>query len=185
MFDPSRRRARKGAALFAVAATILLLAACGGGKKKNTNAGPSATTAAVTTAVASATVLPGVPITTPGAAPVQQRTPVVTPIPHTATPQPTPTVRNENGLQIVDVSFDAVVSEAGGVRIRSAPQVDPGNVVGSLPQGAAVQVEGRVLNGGEAEQGLGTVWCIVGVKQYIYCGNGYLTQTGASPTPTR
>jgi hypothetical protein len=185
MSDACRRRAREGVALFAIAAALLLLAACGGSKKKNNNTAASTTPAALTTAVASATVLPGVPITTPGALPVQQRTPVVTPIPHTPTPQPTPAVRNENGLQIVDVSFDAVVSEAGGVRIRSAPQVDSGNVVGSLPQGAPVQVEGRVLNGAEAEPGLGTVWCIVGVKQYIYCGNGYITQNGASPTPTR
>ena len=50
-------------------------------------------------------------------------------------------------------------------------------------------VEGRVLNGTEAEQGKGTIWCIVGIKQYAYCPPGYIeplsTPTPApSPAPT-
>jgi len=59
------------------------------------------------------------------------------------------------------------------------------NVVGSVPEGAIVNVEGKVLNGAEAEQGKGTVWCIVGVKQYIYCAEGYVTNVGTPvPPPT-
>ena len=184
MLERPSRKVRLGAPLLVVALAVLV-AACGSSKKKANNTAPTAAATATATAVAASTVLPGVPITTPGALPARQNTPIVTPIPRTPTPEPTPTVRMEGNLQIVDVSFSATVTEAGGVRIRSAPQVDAGNVVGSLPQGAAVQVEGRVLNGAEAEQGLGTVWCIVGVKQYIYCGNGYLSQSGPAPTPAR
>ena len=178
------RHDRRGSYLCALALIAMLaLAACGSKKKSTT---PPATPTRVTTAVAAQTVIPGVPIFTPGApTPTRALTPARTPIPTTPTVPPTPTVRNEGGLQIEEVSFAAVVTESGGVRIRSAPQIDPNNVVGSLPRGAPVQVTGKVLNGAEAEQGLGTVWCIVGVKQYLYCGNGYISQNGASPTPAR
>ncbi len=94
----------------------------------------------------------------------------------TATPGPTatPTPRRENGLDIIDEVWTGRVVEAGGLRIRSAPRVQTGNVVGSVPQGAEVSVQGRVLNGGEAEPGKGTVWLIVGPSQYIYGAPGYV-----------
>lgn len=180
-FPQWRRREGYILALACVAAVALL--ACSSKKKGNT---ASSTATRPATAVAAQTVIPGVPILTPGApTPTRAFVPSPTPVPRSPTAAPTPTIREENGLQIQDVSFSAVVSEAGGVRIRSAPQLDPANVVGSLPQGAPVQVEGEVLNGAEAEQGLGTVWCIVGVKQYIYCGRGYLSQSGTTATPAR
>ena len=75
---------------------------------------------------------------------------------------------------VVDEVFVGVVRESGGLRIRSAPRVEPGNVVGSVAQGAMVNVEGRVLNGQEAETGKGTVWLIVGPNQYIYAPEGYV-----------
>jgi hypothetical protein len=78
------------------------------------------------------------------------------------------------GLLIVDEVWTGRVVEAGGLRIRSAPRVEPGNVVGSVPQGAEVHVQGRVLNGQEAEPGKGTEWLIVGPNQYIYAGQGYV-----------
>lgn len=175
-------RAGRGTMLAGALAAAVALAACGGKKKANqANAG----TTRGTPVAASATVLPNVPLATPGVAltPVPQRP---TPAPATPLPSPTPNVRQENGLQIVDESFDAVITASGGVRIRSAPQVAPDNVVGSLPEGALVHVEGRVLNGAEGEPGKGTVWCIVGVKQYIYCGEGYIHRaSGPTPTPAR
>ncbi|HEY8837429.1 MAG TPA: SH3 domain-containing protein, partial [Dehalococcoidia bacterium] len=70
---------------------------------------------------------------------------------------------------------------SGGLRIRSAPATDA-PVVGSLAEGTLVNVEGKVLNGAEAEQGKGTVWFIVGVKQYIYGAEGYV-QSLSTPTP--
>lgn len=89
-------------------------------------------------------------------------------------PTPTPTPRNVNGLQVVDEAWVGRVAEPGGLRIRSVPQVQSGNVVGSVAQGAEINVEGRVLNGQEAEPGKGTVWLIVGPDQYIYGAQGYV-----------
>jgi hypothetical protein len=80
----------------------------------------------------------------------------------------------ENGLQIIDEVWVGIVREAGGLRIRSAPRIQSGNVVGSVAQNAEVQVSGRVLNGEEAETGKGTVWLIVGPNQYIYAAPGYI-----------
>ena len=170
-----------------ICAALFALVACSGGKKKNSNA-PSATSTrvAITTAVAGQTIVPGVPIFTPGApTPTRALTPARSSTPSAPSASPTPAVHEENGLQIEDITFSATVTESGGVRIRSTPQIDPNNIVGSLPEGAPIQVTGEVLNGAEAEQGLGTTWCIVGVKQYIYCGKGYISQSGAAPTPTR
>lgn len=190
MTHSPRRRARARLALLRLGAlpllAILLTAGClGGSKKKNATPTPSgATGAAVAPSASPVGVAPTLRAGTPA---VRSATPPVpfTPSPPTPsptpTPAPTPAVRDENGLKIQDVSFDATVIEAGGVRIRSAPAVDPGNVVGSVPEGAKVSVEGKVLNGAEAEQGKGTVWCVVGVKQYIYCGEGYIQPMGATP----
>lgn len=89
---------------------------------------------------------------------------------------PTASPRLANGLQIVDEVWVGIVRESGGLRIRSAPRVMSGNVVGSVPQNAEVQVSGRVLNGEEAETGKGTVWLIVGPNQYIYAAPGYVEQ---------
>ncbi len=111
------------------------------------------------------------PVLTPSATATVEATPTVTPSP---TASPTPTPRNVGGLLIVDEVWTGRVVEAGGLRIRSAPRVEPGNVVGSVPQGAEVQVQGRVLNGQEAEPGKGTEWLIVGPNQYIYAGTGYV-----------
>ena len=86
----------------------------------------------------------------------------------------TPAPRNVNGLMIVDETWVGRIVEPGGLRIRSAPRVEPGNIVGSLPDGALVNVTGRVLNGQEAEPGKGTIWLIVGVNQYIYAPPGYV-----------
>lgn len=179
-----RRSALLASAALLVAA-VLTTGCLGGNKKKSNTQAPLATPAA---SAAATNPLPGVPLTTPAATPaVRITTPVVpfTPAPPTSsptpTPPPTPQVRTENGLQIVDQSFAATVIEPGGVRVRSAPAVDAGNVVGSVPEGAKVSVEGKVLNGAEAEPGKGTVWCIVGVKQYIYCGEGYVQPVGGTP----
>jgi hypothetical protein len=100
-------------------------------------------------------------------------TPAPTPTPP-PTPSPTPAPRNVNGLMVVDETWVGRVVEPGGLRIRSAPRVDAGNVVGSIAQGTDVTVEGRVLNGQEAEPGRGTVWLIVGPSQYIYAPEGYV-----------
>jgi hypothetical protein len=109
------------------------------------------------------------------AAPSPSPTPEASPTPlPTPTPSPTPAPRNVGGLLIVDEVWTGRVVEAGGLRIRSAPRVEPGNVVGSVPQGAEVHVQGRVLNGQEAEPGKGTEWLIVGPNQFIYAGIGYV-----------
>lgn len=108
----------------------------------------------------------------------------VTPPATTPSPRPTPTagpaVRDENGLKIQDVHFVGRIAASGGLRIRSAPAADA-PVVASVPEGALVNVEGKVLNGAEAEQGKGTVWYIVGVKQYVYGAEGYVQQVGGTP----
>ncbi len=118
---------------------------------------------------AAVTPVPTEPQATPSATPTPEPTPTATP-----TASPTPTPRNVGGLLIVDEVWTGRVVEAGGLRIRSAPRVEPGNVVGSVPQGAEVHVQGRVLNGQEAEPGKGTEWLIVGPNQYIYAGQGYV-----------
>lgn len=125
-----------------------------------------------TGAAGSGTVVTPV-VTEPPATPSTTPTPEPTP-PATPTASPTPTPRNVGGLLIVDEVWTGRVVEAGGLRIRSAPRVEPGNVVGSVPQGAEVHVQGRVLNGQEAEPGKGTEWLIVGPNQYIYAGQGYV-----------
>lgn len=166
--------------VFAVAlVAVALLGVCTGGKK-STSAGRivqrGATAAAGTAAVVAATPPAfAIPIT-----PVATLPPTASPAP---TPSPTPTVRIQNGLQIQDVSFSGTVAAAGGLRIRSSPDSNQANVVGSVTEGSLVNVEGRVLNGTEAEQGQGTVWCIVGVNQYVYCHDGYIVPA-ITPTPS-
>lgn len=119
---------------------------------------------------------PATPETAPSPSPAATTTPA-TPSP-TPSPTPpasgTPAPRNVNGLMVVDETWVGRVVEAGGLRIRRAPRVEPGNVVGSVAQGTEVNVEGRVLNGQEAEPGKGTVWLIVGPSQYIYAAPGYV-----------
>lgn len=118
------------------------------------------------------------PTEAPAATPSPAATPPPTPE-GTATPAatgspPPPTPRVVNGLRIIDETWVGQVAEAGGLRIRSAPRVEAGNVVGSVAQGTRVNVEGRVLNGQEAEPGKGTEWLIVGPGQYIYAAPGYI-----------
>ena len=108
----------------------------------------------------------------PEASPSPEPTP--TPPPPSPTPSPTPAARNVNGLMIVDEVWVGRIADPQGLRIRSAPRVEPGNVVGSLAAGTEVTVEGRVLNGQEAEPGKGTIWLIVGPSQYIYAAPGYV-----------
>jgi hypothetical protein len=185
LLTPTARRALLLTALICGAA---LAAGCGfgGGKKKAT-----ATTRPAVTAAAAPTVspVPGALGTPPTVGPAAR--PPITPPPVVSTPSPTPlasptpAIRTENGLQIQDISFTGRVDADGGLRIRNAPTLDA-QVVGSVAQGAIVQVEGKVLNGAEAEQGKGTVWYIVGVNQYIYGAEGYVTPIqgpGAAATP--
>jgi hypothetical protein len=121
------------------------------------------------------------PEPTPSAPPSPEPSPPPSPDPTPApTPEPSPTPpppgtpRLVNGLQVVDEVWVGVVREAGGLRIRSAPRVEAGNVVGSVATGTRINVEGRVLNGQEAEPGRGTVWLIVGQNQYMYAPEGYV-----------
>ncbi len=110
---------------------------------------------------------------TPEAAP-SPPAPAATAATGSPTPTPTPGPRTVNGLMIVDEVWVGRVVEPGGLRIRSAPRLEPGNVVGSVAGGTEVAVEGRVLNGQEAEPGKGAVWLIVGPSQYIYAAPGYV-----------
>jgi hypothetical protein len=111
------------------------------------------------------------PTPEPTPAPTATATPTASPSPG---PTATPTPRNVGGLLVVDEMWQGRVVEPGGLRIRSAPRVEPGNVVGSVPAGTVISVQGRVLNGQEAEPGKGTVWLIVGPNQYMYAPEGYV-----------
>lgn len=172
---------RRAACLASAAGAALLLGCIGGGKKRPATPPPAASTplaAAATTAVA-----PTAAATTPNIV-ATLRSPVTPPpatLPSTPAASPTPAVRDENGLKIQDDRFAGKVTASGGVRIRSSPETSGSNVVGSLPEGALLNVEGRVLNGAEAEQGKGTVWYIVGVKQYVYGADGYVQRLGGAP----
>ncbi len=187
--SPGRRSHRQALAPLALAALLL---ACGGKKKANT---PAATPTIVVPTIQTARTTPALPAGS-SSAPVQTPTafpqatlrpgtpPAGSPTP-SATPaaSPTPGVRTEGGLQIQDVAFTGKVAASGGLRIRSAPTVSADNLVGSVAEGATLNVEGKVLNGAEAESGKGTVWCIVGVKQYVYCPEGYITNIGTPAPP--
>lgn len=158
----------RGLSLALLSLSLALLAACNRGKGGK-GVSPAAET--VASAVASATPdlgrLPTITVTA-GALPSA----AAPPTPSGPTPAPAP--RLVNGLSVVDEAYLGVVREPGGLRIRSAPRIESGNVVGSVPEGAQVQVEGRVLNGQEGEPGKGTVWLIVGVNQYLYGAEGYV-----------
>src|SRR5947209_2086912 len=137
---------------------IVLGAACGGGKKKPaTRAGTPAPGAPVvaTPASVSTAATPAVAATAGVAATAAARTPATprgpfTPAPSTPIPAVSPTpaagatpgVHTENGLQIQDVQFRGRVAAAGGLRIRDKPDTS-GNVVGSVPEGAMIDVEGK------------------------------------------
>ena len=84
---------------------------------------------------------------------------------------------------IQDVQFTATVAADGGLRIRSSPDASGSNIVGSVAQGTQVNVEGKVLNGAEAEPGKGTIWYLVGPQQYIYGAEGYVVPLGGTATP--
>src|SRR5262249_54208366 len=142
-------------------------AACSRGKSDSATPPPAA--AATSPPPATATELAQAPATPTTPSPTATATPSGPP-----PPTPTPAPRNVNGLMVVDEVWVGVVREPGGLRIRSAPKVEPGNVVGSVAEGAPVNVEGRVLNGQEAETGKGTLWLIVGPNQYIYAAPGYV-----------
>lgn len=89
--------------------------------------------------------------------------------------------------QVVVERFRAQVSAAGGVNVRSSPEVRPDNRIGSLPPGSVVNVEGRVPSGQEAEPGKGTTWYFLGTAgqtpQFIYGAAGTLQPLGGSATP--
>jgi len=92
---------------------------------------------------------------------------------------------------VVVARFRAQVSEPAGVNIRSSPEVTPDNRTGSLPAGAAVDVEGSVAQGQEAVPGQGTTWYYLGTvgtspptPQFIYGPAGTLTPLSASATPS-
>ena len=159
-----------GRLLLAVSAVLVVMAAVagvvlvrgrGGGSSTESAAAPPTITAAPASLGETATAVPSA---TPATL-----TPTATPA-----PSPSPAVRMVNGLEVVDEQWTGRIAEPGGLRIRSAPRVEPGNVVGSLAAGAEVTVEGRVLNGQEAEPGKGTVWLIVGPDRYIYAAPGYV-----------
>jgi hypothetical protein len=84
--------------------------------------------------------------------------------------------------------FRAQVASAQGVNIRSSPEVTATNRTGSLAPGAQVDVEGRVLQGQEAEPGNGTLWYYVGTvgstAQFIYGPEGTLAPVTGSATPS-
>jgi hypothetical protein len=84
--------------------------------------------------------------------------------------------------------FPAQVASAQGVNIRSSPEVTATNRTGSLAPGAQVEVEGRVLQGQEAEPGNGTLWYYVGTvgstPQFIYGPEGTLAPVTGSATPS-
>ncbi len=165
-----------------IVAAVLAIGCSGGSKKK---ASPTAQTAPATPAavaqVASSTPAPAPATVAPSPTAVRVFTPLPVTPPPTPTPAPTPVIRTENGLQIQDLQFLGKITASGGVRIRSAPDAAATNVVGSVPEGALVTVEGKVLNGSEAEAGKGTVWYIVGPKQYIYGAEGYVQRLDATP----
>ncbi len=161
-------------AALVVALTLPVAAGCSRDKEEPAGARlptPTATATPIFTVTPEAAGSP-TPMATPTAAATPSPSPGATPAP--GPPPPPPPPRLVNGLMVVDEVFVGVVRESGGLRIRSAPRVDPGNVVGSVAQGATVNVEGRVLNGQEAETGKGTVWLIVGPNQYIYAPEGYV-----------
>jgi hypothetical protein len=123
----------------------------------------------------------------------------VTALPATAT-TPTPTASPKAGatavngatfkigaVSVVVDQFRAQVTAAGGVNIRSAPQVTPDNRIGSLVPGAVVTVEGRVPAGQEAEPGHGTLWYFLGIvgstPQFVYGAPGTLQPLTGSATP--
>lgn len=175
----SRRRIARWPIVVAVAGALVgiggvaAFAVLRGGEDGDLPAGREGSSAAV--AMQTATLAPATETPSPAgaAAPAATPSPTLTPTP-TPGPASTPTPRNVNGLLVVDEAWVGRVVEPGGLRIRRAPRVEPGNVVGSVPTGAEVQVQGRVLNGQEAEPGKGTVWLIVGPNQYIYGAPGYV-----------
>ncbi|MGE0539575.1 MAG: hypothetical protein AB7R89_05300 [Dehalococcoidia bacterium] len=154
-----------------LAAVVVLLpaAACSQDKGETPSSPQAAATATEPPRAITAVVGTPTPEPSPSQTP-ESPTPTATP----AAATPTATPRVENGLQVVDEVWVGIVREAGGLRIRSAPRIQSGNVVGSVAQNAEVQVSGRVLNGEEAETGKGTVWLIVGPNQYIYAAPGYI-----------
>lgn len=157
--------------LLPLAAVVVLLpaAACSQDKNETPSAPQAAATA--TEPARAITAVIGTPTPEPSPSPPPENlTPTATP----AAATPTATPRLVNGLQVIDEVWVGIVREAGGLRIRSAPRIQSGNVVGSVAQNAEVQVSGRVLNGEEAETGKGTVWLIVGPNQYIYAAPGYI-----------
>jgi hypothetical protein len=157
--------------LLPLAAVLVLLpaVACSQDKDEPPSAGQSASSA--TEPPRAITAVVGTPTPEPTATPpVESVTPTATP----AAATPTATPRTVDGLQVVDEVWVGIVRESGGLRIRSAPRIQTGNVVGSVAQNAEVQVSGRVLNGEEAETGKGTIWLIVGPNQYIYAAPGYI-----------
>jgi hypothetical protein len=86
--------------------------------------------------------------------------------------------------------FRALVTEPDGVNVRSSPEVKPDNRTGSLPTGAAVDVEGTTTQGQEAMPGQGTNWYYLGTvgaspptPQFIYGPAGTLAPVSASATP--
>lgn len=162
-------------ALVVVAAIVVVTILRGGGDDEAatpTTVARNATVPAVTGGAAGTVGALGT--RTPGATPAAV-TPVVAASPTPApAPTGTPAPRLVDGLLVVDEVWVGRIVEEGGLRIRSAPRLDPANVLGSVTTGTRVNVQGKVLNGQEAEAGKGTVWLIIGPSQYIYNGTGYV-----------
>jgi hypothetical protein len=164
--------------LLAAFALVLVVAAPAACSRENpeTAAAPSLPPASVAATPATDTTAPAQTTSTPDLSSSATPTPASTPTapPPPAGPTPTAAPRNVGGLMIVDETWVGIIREAGGLRVRSAPRVEPGNIVGSVAEGTPVNVSGRVLNGQEAELGKGATWLIVGPNQYIYAGPGYV-----------
>jgi hypothetical protein len=158
-------------------ASLLALAAAGCSRKAApaTSATPFPALTPVATATAGAAAASTTPATAATATPTEP-----------AGPNQGATIQ-VGGVSVVVDRFRAQVSDPDGVNIRSSPQVTADNRTGSLPQGAIVEVEGRVLQGQEAEPGQGTLWYYVGTAgntpQFIYGAPGTITPLTGSATP--
>jgi hypothetical protein len=155
------------------AATLALFAGWGCARIRSTPGAKPPTTAA---AVATTTVAQATSITTATATGTAGATPV------------SGASFKVGDYNVVVDRFRAQITAAQGVNIRSAPEVTATNRTGSLAPGAQVDVEGRVLQGQEAEPGNGTLWYYVGTvgstPQFIYGPDGTLATSTPSATPS-
>jgi hypothetical protein len=168
---PDRPRIALALAVAAPVALILLL----GCTRKTSNLKPTA-----------AATQTGATLTTPSPVPSASGTATSTAT-AAATPVAGASIKVGDATVVID-RFRAQITAAQGVNIRSSPEVTATNRTGSLAPGATVDVEGRVPQGQEAEQGNGTNWFYVGtvgnMPQFIYGPAGTLTPISGSATPS-